>query len=50
MDAGGLATYIRATDAALAAAPDDALMRGDLPFVDPAAFVGATDRKDEDGG
>jgi len=50
VDAGTLAAYIRATDAALAAAQDDALMRGDLPFVDPAAFVGAKDQEGEDGG
>lgn len=39
VEADALATYIEATDAALAAAQDAALMKGDLPFVDPADYI-----------
>lgn len=37
--AEALAAYIVASDAALAAAPKAMLMKGDLPFADPTAFI-----------
>ncbi|MCB1489240.1 MAG: ubiquinol-cytochrome C chaperone [Bauldia sp.] len=40
-----LASYMLASDAALAAADKDRLMKGELPFADPAAFL--QDGRDE---
>jgi cytochrome b pre-mRNA-processing protein 3 len=39
-EAGGLAAYVRAADAALAGADLDALLRQGPPFPEPGAFVG----------